>query len=153
MNKFIKYTFLGALTVWMGFSISCTEEEPINLPPSFKLTGVSDIMRTTATFAGTVSGDVSSIKSYGFEYSTSENFPGDQTWTLEMNGTPSSSVIATATGLEANERYYYRLFATTGASKVFSSAEYFQTLSSSAPGLQEQRASIAMQLMKALILP
>ena len=133
MNKFIKYTFLGALTVWMGFSISCTEEEPINLPPSFKLTGVSDIMRTTATFAGTVSGDVSSIKSYGFEYSTSENFPGDQTWTLEMNGTPSSSVIATATGLEANERYYYRLFATTGASKVFSSAEYFQTLSSSAP--------------------
>ena len=133
MNKFIKYTFLGALTVWMGFSISCTEEEPINLPPSFKLTGVSDVMRTTATFAGTVSGDVSSIKSYGFEYSTSENFPGDQTWTLEMNGTPSSSVIATATGLEANERYYYRLFATTGASKVFSSAEYFQTLSSSAP--------------------
>lgn len=133
MNKFIKYIFLGALTVWMGFSISCTEEEPINLPPSFKLTGVSDIMRTTATFAGTVSGDVSSIKSYGFEYSTSENFPGDQTWTLEMNGTPSNSVIATATGLEANERYYYRLFATTGASKVFSSAEYFQTLSSSAP--------------------
>jgi len=133
MNKFIKYTFLGALTVWMGFSLSCTEEEPINLPPSFKLTGVSDVMRTTATFAGTVSGDVSSIKSYGFEYSTSENFPGDQTWTLEMNGTPSSSVIATATGLEANERYYYRLFATTGASKVFSSAEYFQTLSSSAP--------------------
>lgn len=133
MNKFIKYTFLGALTVWMGFSISCTEEEPINLPPSFKLTGVSDIMRTTATFAGTISGDLSSIKSYGFEYSTSENFPGDQTWTLELNGTPSSTVTATVKDLEANERYYYRLFATTGASKVFSSAEYFQTLSSSAP--------------------
>ena len=133
MNKFIKYIFLGALTVWMGFSISCTEEEPINLPPSFTLNGVSNIMRTTATFAGTISGDLSSIKSYGFEYSTSENFPGDQTWTLELNGTPSSTVTATVKDLEANERYYYRLFATTGASKVFSSAEYFQTLSSSAP--------------------
>ena len=68
MNKYIKFSLCGALAVLMGFSLSCTEEEPINLPPTFALRGVTDIMRTTATFTGSVSGDLSSIKTYGFEY-------------------------------------------------------------------------------------
>ena len=135
MNKYIKFFGGAALALAMGFSMSCSEEEPISLPPSFNLGEASNIMRTSATFSGSISGDLGSIESYGFEYSTSENFPGDQTWRTTLEGTATSNCTATIKGLEANERYYYRMFASTGVSTVYSRSEYFQTLSSSAPML------------------
>lgn len=129
---------VGAFALLLGAGISCSEEEPIYMPPTFKLNEVSDVMRTTARFSGSISGDVSKVKEYGFEYSTVEEFTSSTTQQVIVgDSTVSSSYDAVIRNLEANERYYYRMFASTGASKVYSEAEYFQTAASSAPLLSE----------------
>ena len=125
---------VGAFALLLGAGIACTEEEPIYVPPTFKLSEVSDIMRTTARFSGSISGDVSKVREYGFEYSTTEEFTSSTTQKVIVGDSAvSSSYDAIVRNLEANERYYYRMFASTGASKVYSQAEYFQTAASSAP--------------------
>ena len=135
MNKCIKYiASIGAFALILGTTIACSEEEPIYVPPTFKLNEVKDIMRTGATFSGSITGDMSKIKEYGFQYSLSEDFTASLTKQIVVGETPSSSLCeATVKDLEANERYYYRLYATTGISKVYSETEYFQTAQSSAP--------------------
>ena len=139
MKKNFKYICsAGAVALLLGTAISCTEEEPINLPPSLKLNEVIDIMRTQARFSGTISGDMSQIKEYGFQYSLSEEFSGNLTKEQKVGDSIASSSCSTIIkGLEANERYYYRMYASTGASKVFSESEYFQTAASSAPILNQ----------------
>ena len=139
MKKNFKYICsAGAVALLLGAAISCTEEEPINLPPSLKLNEVIDIMRIQARFSGTISGDMSQIKEYGFQYSLSEEFSGNLTKEQKVGDSIASSSCSTIIkGLEANERYYYRMYASTGASKVFSESEYFQTAASSAPILNQ----------------
>ncbi|MBQ3158500.1 MAG: hypothetical protein IJB98_02280, partial [Clostridia bacterium] len=39
----------------------CSEEEPINMPPSFSLNEVGSILRTSAVFSGSISGDLNHI--------------------------------------------------------------------------------------------
>ena len=137
MNKKIKNIYsVGAFVLAVGAVIACSEEEPINMAPSFSLNEVSNIMRTSATFSGSIEGNMSQIKEYGFQYSLTEDFSANLTWEEKIGDTPSSGLCqATVKGLEANERYYYRLYASTGASKVYSYTEYFQTTASSAPML------------------
>ena len=139
MNKKLKKIYsVGAFVLAVGAVVACSEEEPINMAPTFSLNEVSNIMRTSATFSGSIDGNMSQIKEYGFQYSLTEDFSANLTWEEKVGDTPSSGLCqATVKGLEANERYYYRLYATTGASKVYSYTEYFQTTASSAPLLSE----------------
>lgn len=139
MNKKLKNIYsVGAFALAIGAVIACSEEEPINMAPTFSLNEVSNVMRTSATFSGSIDGNMSQIKEYGFQYSLTEDFSANLTWEEKVGDTPSSGLCqATVKGLEANERYYYRLYATTGASKVYSYTEYFQTTASSAPLLSE----------------
>lgn len=130
-----KVYVIGALVLLSGMSIACSEEEPVNMAPTFALENVSDIMRTGVTLSGVISGDKSSIKDYGFEYSVSDEFTTSLTERVQV-GTDvpeNGNVSATVTGLEPNERYYYRLYAGTGATTVYSYSEYFQTVASSSP--------------------
>ena len=118
----------------LGTAVACSEEEPINMAPSFELNQVTDIKRTSATFSGSISGDMGHISAYGFQYSKSQDFSANLTEDVQVGEKPSSSLVqATVTGLEGNERYYYRMYATTGATTVYSPFEYFQTVASSAP--------------------
>lgn len=135
MNKIYKNLYLiGTFVLLFGAILACSEEEPINVPPTFKLNQVDNIMRTAATFSGSVSGDLSSIREYGFQYSTAEGFPANLTTEVEVgDSVKGKDLSATVRNLEPNTRYYYRLYATTGATTVYSNNEYFKTTESSAP--------------------
>ena len=135
MNKINKNIFsIGAFALLLGTAIACSEEEPVNMPPSFKLYDVTNVMRTSATFSGSISGNLNHIKAFGFQYSQSEEFSSSLTKEIQVGEQPSTGVIEQkVTGLEGGEQYYYRMYASTGASKVYSSSEFFQTERSSAP--------------------
>ena len=137
MNKNLSYKYkIGTLALALISAIACSEEEPINMAPTFSLNEASNIMRTSVTFSGSISGDMSKIIEYGFQYSLTEDFSLNLTWEEKVGETPTSGLCqATVKGLDANERYYYRMYASTGASKVFSNFEYFQTIPSSQPVL------------------
>lgn len=135
MNKiYKKIYFKGVLGLFLGAVFACSEEEPVSLAPTFNMSEASDILRTSATFSGSISGETSHIKEYGFDYSLSEDFTTNLTTRVKVGESLSSSFYqVNVKGLEANERYYYRMYATTGVSTVFSPSEYFQTSASSAP--------------------
>ena len=72
MNKINKKIFsIGTFILLLGTAIACSEEEPINMAPSFKLYDVTNVMRTSATFSGSISGNLNHIKAFGFQYSQS----------------------------------------------------------------------------------
>lgn len=135
MNKLKKIIYsIGGFALFLGTVMACTEEEPVNMPPSLKLYDVTNVMRTSATFSGSISGNLNHIKAYGFQYSLSEEFSSSMTKEIQVGENPSTGVIEQkVTGLEGGEQYYYRMYASTGASKVYSSSEFFQTERSSAP--------------------
>lgn len=135
MNKIYKKIYiLGALGLFLGAVFACSEEEPVSLAPTFNMNEASEILRTSATFSGSISGETSHIKEYGFDYSLSEDFTTNLTTRVKAGESFSSgSYQVNVKGLEANERYYYRMYATTGISTVYSASEYFQTSASSAP--------------------
>lgn len=135
MNKLKKIIYsIGGFALFLGTVMACTEEEPVNMPPSLKLYDVTNVMRTSATFSGSISGNLNHIKAYGFQYSLSEEFSSSMTKEIQVGDQPSTGVIEQkVTGLEGGERYYYRMYASTGASKVYSPSEFFQTERSSAP--------------------
>lgn len=135
MNKINNKIFsIGTFILLLGTAIACSEEEPINMAPSFKLYDVTNVMRTSAIFSGSISGNLNHIKAYGFQYSLSEEFSSSMTKEIQVGENPSTGVIEQkVTGLEGGEQYYYRMYASTGASKVYSSSEFFQTERSSAP--------------------
>lgn len=133
-NKFSKIYPVGVFALAIGLAVACSEEEPLNMAPTFNLNEVTNVMRTTATFNGSISGDYNHISEYGFQYSQSQDFTANLTEKAIVGQKPSSSLCQiTVTGLEADKRYYYRLYATTGATTVYSDSEYFQTDKSSAP--------------------
>ena len=133
-NIYKKISLTGALGILLGFVFACTEEEPLNMAPSFKMNEPANIMRTSVKFSGSITGDIANISEYGFDYSLSEDFTSSLTTRKKVGESLSSnSYELEVTGLEANERYYYRMYASTGASTVYSASEYFQTLASSIP--------------------
>lgn len=137
MNKINRNIFsIGAFALLLGTAVACSEEEPINMPPSFSMNEVSNILRTSATFSGSISGDLNLVSSYGFQYSKSEEFSASLTEEVQVGEKPTSgSIYQTITGLEGGELYYYRMYASTGASKVFSASKFFQTERSSVPAM------------------
>lgn len=137
MKKMNRNIFcIGAFALLLGTAVACSEEEPINMPPSFSMNEVSNILRTSAVFSGSISGDLNLVSSYGFQYSKSEEFSASLTEEVQVGEKPTSgSISQTITGLEGGELYYYRMYASTGASKVFSASKFFQTERSSAPAM------------------
>ena len=135
MNKsYRKIYSIGAFALLLGMAVACSEEEPINMPPSFSLNEVGSILRTSAVFSGSISGDLNHISEYGFQYSLSEEFSASMTTEVQVGEKPSSSLVQqTISGLDGGKLYYYRMYASTGASKVFSPSKFFQTERSSAP--------------------
>lgn len=135
MNKsYRKIYSIGVFALLLGAAVACSEEEPINMPPSFSMNEVSSILRTSAVFSGSISGDLNHISEYGFQYSLSQEFSASMTTDVKVGEKPSSSLVQqTISGLDGGKVYYYRMYASTGASKVFSSSKFFQTERSSAP--------------------
>ena len=135
MKKNFKNLYtIGAIALLFGAAVACSEEEPLNMAPTLNMNEATNIMRTSVTFNGSITGKTSSIKDFGFQYSLSEDFTANLTKNVSIGDTLSSSMCQTTViGLEAAERYYYRMYASTGATTVYSNSEYFQTQSSSAP--------------------
>lgn len=140
--KKIKQWALGVSVVTMlGFGWACTDEEaPDNLAPGFSDYAAENVMRTSAHLSASLNGSVSLVKEYGFQYSTSSEFPTDQTKAVKVgDGQPSGKFVADLTGLERNKTYYYRVYASTGATTVYSKYGVFNTPSSSQPDLADTR--------------
>lgn len=118
---------------------SCEEDDaPTNTAPTLTVQEVANALRTSATLTGTISGETSLLKEYGFDYSTSQDFPSDRTTRVPMtdSGNPSSLSVQVK-DLTPNERYYYRLYASTGASTVYSDTQDFRTANMSAPQISD----------------
>ncbi len=114
--------------------ISCSEEEvPNNMAPTLNVSAVSNALRTSAILSGSISGQTSQIKDFGFEYSTSQDFPSDKTSKISMSEEGATSSLSTQVkNLTPNERYYYRMYATTGVTNIYSAVQDFRTTNMSA---------------------
>ena len=140
--KKIKQWALGVSVVTMlGFGWACTDEDaPDNLAPGFSSFSAENVMRTSAKLSASLTGSVNLVKEYGFQYSTSSEFPTDQTKAVKVgDGQPSGNFLADLTGLERNKTYYYRVYASTGATTVYSQYGVFNTPSSSQPALADTK--------------
>jgi len=140
--KKIKQWALGVSVVTMlGFGWACTDEDaPDNLAPGFSDYAAENVMRTSAHLSASLNGSVNLVKEYGFQYSTSSEFPTDQTKSVKVgDGQPSGRFVADLTGLERNKTYYYRVYASTGATTVYSKYGVFNTPSSSQPALADTK--------------
>lgn len=137
-QKIFRKLFLGLSFIGMlGMGWACVDEDaPENWAPGFQTISSENVMRTTATLVGQLTGSVNLVKEYGFQYSESNNFPADKTEDVPVGkGAPTGSFRADIFDLEPNQRYYYRVFASTGSTTVYSEANNFDTPSSSAPTL------------------
>ena len=137
-NIYRKTILTGAIGLFLGGIFSCSEEEPLNMAPTFQINEVDIVFRTSAVVSGKISGDIAHIKEYGFDYSESEDFTSNLTTRIKVGESlNSNSYQLEIKGLEANERYYYRMYASTGASTVYSDSKNFLTVASQAPVMSE----------------
>ena len=132
-NKFIWLTVAVVATV-LSFVSSCKEEEPVNFAPELEIRGTREVLRQSAMLMGDISGNVSKVTEYGFQLSTSDEFPKMGLIKEPVGTNPSTGNFEVPVpGLEAGETYYYRAYATTGAVEVYSPMDQFTTLASSDP--------------------
>lgn len=126
--------------------------EPLSFAPSFNLNEASDISRLTANLSGTITLNGGKIVKYGFTYGEFQNLANAEN--VDFSGSPSGSITANLTGLKPNTIYYYRLYASSGASTVNSEVKSFRTADSGAPsftpvtelGKNEQSITVRCQL-------
>ncbi len=142
IKKYIMQSLLPLLAAGL-FSASvlsaCTDEDvPNNTAPVLNVQEVSNPLRTSAILSGTMSGETSRLKDFGFAYSTSQDFPSDKTTQVSMLESGVAPTLTTQVkNLTPNERYYYRMYATTGASTVYSNVQDFRTANMSAPQISD----------------
>ena len=126
--------------------------EPTSFAPTFRLGEVTDISRLTAVLSGNIALNGGDVTEYGFTYGEFENLANSKD--VKFEGIPKESVTASLTGLKPNTIYYYRLFASSGASTVTSEVKSFKTKDSGAPsftevtelGKNEQSVTVKCQL-------
>lgn len=122
---------------------SCEEDDaPANTAPTLTVQEVTNALRTSATLTGSISGETSLLKEYGFDYSTSQDFPSDRTTRVSRTNSGDLSFLSVQVkDLTPNERYYYRLYASTGVSTgactVYSDTQDFRTANMSAPQISD----------------
>jgi hypothetical protein len=141
IKKYITQNLLPFFAAgWLICStFSCTNEDiPDNMAPKLTIEEVSNALRTSAVFSGSISGETDKLKDFGFEYSTSKDFPTDQTTQVSMlESGAGTSLTIQVKGLSPSTFYYYRMYATTGATTVYSEERPFNTTSMSGPQLSE----------------
>ena len=141
ISKFKQWILGFSVALMLGLGWACTDEDaPDNLAPGFSSYSVNEILRSSAVVSASLTGPVDLVKEYGFQYSTSSEFPTDKTKTVKAGeGSPVGSFQADFTGLERNEVYYYRVYASTGGTTVYSNYEVFTTLSFSKPSMEDTK--------------
>ena len=139
--KFKQWMLGVSVASMLGLGWACTDDDaPDNLAPGFSSYSVNEIFRSSAVVSASLTGPLDLVKQYGFQYSTSSEFPTDKTKTVKVgDGTPVGRFQADLTGLERNELYYYRVYASTGATTVYSEYDVFTTLSFSQPKMEDTR--------------
>lgn len=120
--------------------LSCAEEDiPNNVAPRLEVQNATNVLRTSAILSGTIAGETANLKDFGFNYSISKEFPDDDnTKTVSMKESGETTTLSTLIkDLTPDRKYYYRMYATTGASTVFSEPNEFQTPTMSPPTIGE----------------
>lgn len=82
---------------------------------------------SSATLTGSLIEGCSSISSYGFEYSTTENFANGSGITAASTNINANDTTVNLTGLQSDTTYYYKAFATDGAGTVYGTQSSFTT--------------------------
>lgn len=137
--KYSRYSHIlfVAMACLLPSLASCTDEDlPDNAAPSLSVQEAANVLRTSVVLNGSITGATNQVKTYGFQYSESENFPADRTTDVPMQdeGLPQGgNVTKQVKDLTPNETYYYRLYASTGATTVYSKSVQFRTANMSSP--------------------
>ena len=99
-----------------------------NNPPAVTTGVASSITITTATVAGTITGNgCTAVTAYGFEYSLTNGFPngtGTAAPSTNLNAGGFSSNLA---GLAPATTYYYKAYATNGGGTTYGAQQSFTT--------------------------
>ncbi len=92
-------------------------------------TGISSsIAATTVTLAGSYTANCQTISAYGIEYSTTSGFTSGTGTQSASTNQSAGSFTSSITGLTANTTYYYKAYATYGATTVWGTQSSFTTL-------------------------
>lgn len=86
------------------------------------------------SLAGQLTQGCAAITSYGFEYSTVNNFVGGTGTSVASTDLAAGNFTASVTGLSSNTVYYYKAFATSASGTVYGLQNTFTTLAIGAPG-------------------
>lgn len=134
-NKYILLS-VAVIACVLSFVSSCKEEEPVNMAPNIEQYGTLEVRRQSVVLSGGISGNIAKVKEFGFQLSTSDEFPkmGLITGPVQENSKIGDFEVHVP-GLKAGETYFYRAYATTGAVEVYSDYGQFTTVSSTAPQL------------------
>ena len=141
ISKLKQWALGVSVAAMLGLGWACTDDDaPENWAPGFSNYSAYDTKRSSTKFSASLTGAVDLVKEYGFQYSTSSEFPTDQTKSVKVGeGAPVGSFIADVTGLERSKVYYFRVYASTGATTVYSEYDVFTTPSASIPNMSNTR--------------
>lgn len=113
---------------------SCEKDtEPINFAPSVTTGSAADLYRFGATLSGSVSNPNGyTLKEYGVQYSLYQGFTEVVNVAATAGSNPENFSVAVG-GLEPGTGYYYRTYAYSGYSTIYSEARLFSTTNTNAP--------------------
>lgn len=124
------WTVLAALVLFA----SCEKDtEPTNFAPTVTTGNATDIYRIGATLEGSVSNpDGYTLQEYGVQYSLYQSFSEPVNVAAPADVNPQNFSVA-INKLTPGTGYYYRTYAFSGYSTVYSEARSFTTTSTNAP--------------------
>lgn len=133
----IQYLLLGALVM---LSAACKEEEPLVVAPTAITGDASDIYRLGATLSGSIQNPHNaSVKEVGIQFSELQSMAE---YDELSGGTASGSAFSVSvSSLSPGQTYYYRAYASSGASMVKGEVKSFTTTQSNAPVFGEVNTS------------
>lgn len=133
----IQYLLLGALVM---LSAACKEEEPLVVAPTAITGDASDIYRLGATLSGSIQNPHNaSVKEVGIQFSELQSMAEYDELSA---GTASGSAFSVSvSSLSPGQTYYYRAYASSGASMVKGEVKSFTTTQSNAPVFGEVKTS------------
>ena len=113
---------------------SCEKDtEPINFAPSVTAGSATNLYRFGATLSGNVNNPNGySLKQYGIQYSLYQGFTEVVNVEASVGSDPKNFRVEVG-GLEPGTGYYYRTYAHSGYSTIYSEARLFSTTSTNAP--------------------
>lgn len=102
--------------------------------PTVATGSATNITTSTAICGGTISGEnIGIITDYGISYSTTENFNGSSGTHISGWNLNSGSFTANLTGLDDEQHYYYRAYATNANGTAYGEISSFDTDVASVP--------------------